>query len=167
LVEGKWAPYVAWLEGAWREGANFDNAFNQAIALGRMTLLAEYLDSTQPLTAYHRARLAGFVRSLEKRPRGRPRNITKVPAKDPGIAKHEIVRTAEHNAAIRYGQLLQTYRREHNCKQVPGEEKQWALTQAQDDACQSFGVRPDPDRIRRLVEKGDRPLSMHRAHKIA
>jgi hypothetical protein len=78
---------------------------------------------------------------------------------------NKTARDAVHNAAVLYRQLLEAYRRDHDCKQVPREYKEEALTRAADDAERSFGVRPENARIRRLAEKGDRPRSMHRARR--
>jgi hypothetical protein len=147
---------------------DFGNAIHIATLSGRTERLAECIEACigrHTLMEGERGRLAGWFASQNKRRRGAPTNISKVPSEEPGIAKHEIFRAAEHNAALRYGQLLKAYRTERNCKQVPREDKEKALKQAQEEAYQSFGVRPEDNRVRRLVEKGDRPASMRRARK--
>ena len=75
------------LSSAWKADPEFGNMLNLAVAIGVTAPLANYLDQ-HPLTDEQRRTLAAWIRSLSRKPPGRPRG--RAPGK---------VRDAERNVA--------------------------------------------------------------------
>lgn len=147
---------------------DFESAIHFAMLSGRTEPMAECIEACigrHWAMEGERSKLAGWFALKNEMPRGRPRNLMRAPAKDPYIRKHEDAGHALRNAVIRTWQMLEEYRREHGRKRVPREHKEEAIRRAQEEAYRSFGVYPDDGQIRRLLEKGDRPHSMHSTHR--
>jgi hypothetical protein len=143
---------LSYLRNAWKKHSEFQDALHCA-TVGLMEPLANYLASTKPLTEDDRCALAGFVLSLQKRRRGRPRNITKPASPDAHKAKHEATRDANHNAAYLVRLSQQAWRDAHGGKRVPRKVTEELIIEAIEAALKSFGVTPNRNELRRLVAK--------------
>jgi hypothetical protein len=146
-----------YFEAQLNPNVEFDNVLHFAYQLGNIEPLADYIASTKPLTVYSRRALAGFVRSLQKRRRGRPRNLTQsANAESREATKHKAKRDALHNVVYLVKLAQEEYRTKNRRKRVPKSVTEDAIDAAIGIAQQAFGTSPDRNEVRRLIAKSDR-----------
>lgn len=134
---------------AWKQNPLFGIALDLAHWAGVIKRLADYI-ATTPLTMDEQVTLAGFIRSLQKRGRGRPPNLNKP-------ANADIARAALHNAFYLVQLRQQAWLRQNpSRKNVPGNLTEDYISEATVEAEKAFGKRPDRNSLRKLVAKNDR-----------
>jgi hypothetical protein len=132
------------LSSAWKADPEFGNMLNLAVAIGVTAPLANYLDQ-HPLTDEQRRTLAAWIRSLSRKPPGRPRG--RAPGK---------VRDAERNVAYLLALFQADWRAQHG-KRVPDSVTKEKITELIELAAANFGVargKISEERIRDLLKTG-------------
>jgi hypothetical protein len=133
------------LSSAWKADPEFGNMLNLAVAIGVTAPLANYLDQ-HPLTDEQRRTLAAWIRSLSRKPPGRPRG--RAPGK---------VRDAERNVAYLLALFQADWRAQHDLERVPDRVTKEKIAELIELAATSFGVANDKiseENIRDLLKTG-------------
>ena len=115
------------LSSAWKADPEFGNMLNLAVAIGVTAPLASCLDQ-HPLTDEQRRTLGAWIRSLSRKPPGRPRG--RAPGK---------VRDAERNVAYLLALFQADWRAQHG-KRVPDSVTKEKITELIELAAANFGV---------------------------
>lgn len=131
---------------AWKADPEFGNVLNLAVVIGVTGPLADYVDR-HPLTDEEQRRTLGaWIRSLSRKPPGRPRG------RGPGKVKD-----AERNVAYLLALFQADWRAQHDLERVPDRVTKEKIAELIELAAASFGVAKDKiseENIRDLLKTG-------------